>query len=230
MFKKLVITTIATGAIALSSLFGATTDASAATSKAVQYSATKYVYSGDGSLNMRSNATVNSKIVKTLKNGNKIKLSSKKVVNGTTWVYGTYSGKSGWMNAKYLSSKKVKKASNNGSSMISYGAQFLGTPYVWGGTTPRGFDCSGFTSYVYKNKAGKSIPRTSGAQYAASKKVSRSQLQAGDLVFFSVGSSRITHVAMYAGNGQLLHAAGNRVQYQSLAGYWDRYVVGYGRF
>lgn len=108
MFKKLVISTIATGAIALSSLFGATTDASAATSKAVQYSATKYVYSGDGSLNMRSSATVNSKVVKTLKNGNKVKLSSKKVVNGTTWVYGTYTGKSGWMNAKYLSSKSKK--------------------------------------------------------------------------------------------------------------------------
>lgn len=228
MIKKLVISTITTGAIALSSVFGATTDASAATT--VSYSATKYVKSYDGSLNIRKSASVNSKKVATVKNGAKVKITSKTVKSGTTWVKGTVSGKTGWMNAKYLSSTKVKKASASNSSVISYGAKFVGTPYVWGGTTPRGFDCSGFTSYVYKNVTGKSLPRTSGAQYAASQKISKSQLQAGDLIFFSVGSSRITHVALYAGNGQLLHAAGNRVQYQSLYTYWDNYIVGYGRF
>lgn len=228
MIKKLVISAIATGAIALSSVFGSTTDVSAAT--ATKYSATKYVNSYDGTLNIRSSSSATSSKVATVKNGAKVKTTSKIVKSGTTWVKGTVSGKTGWMNAKYLSTKKVTKASSSNSGLITYGAKFVGTPYVWGGTTPRGFDCSGFTSYVYKNVTGKTLPRTSGAQYSASKKISKSQLQAGDLVFFSVGSSRITHVALYAGNGQLLHAAGNRVQYQSLYTYWDNYIVGYGRF
>lgn len=228
MLKKLVISAIATGAIAFSSVF-TTTDASAAT-KVSNYSTTKYVNSYDGSLNIRSAASATSKKVATVKNNAKVKTTNKKVVNGVTWVKGTVSGKTGWMNAKYLSSKKVKKASASNSSLISYGAKFQGTRYVWGGTTPSGFDCSGFTSYVYKHAAGKTIPRTSRAQYASSKKISKSQLQAGDLVFFAVGGSSITHVALYAGNGQLLHAAGSSVHYQSLAGYWDRYVVGYGRY
>ncbi|GEK35114.1 C40 family peptidase [Kurthia sibirica] len=228
MLKKLIISTIATGAIALSAAFGSTTDASAATQQ--NYSATKYVKSYDGTLNLRSSASVKGKLVGTVKNGAKVKTTAKKTVSGTTWVKGTVSGKTGWMNANYLTNNKVKKASASHSGLISYGAQFRGTPYVWGGTTPRGFDCSGFTSYVYKNAAGKTIPRTSGAQYAASKKISRSQLQAGDLVFFSAGGGRVTHVALYAGNGQLLHAAGNSVKYQSLAGYWSPLVVGYGRF
>lgn len=229
MLKKLVISAIATGAIALSSVFGTTTEASAAT--ATNYNTTKYVSSYDGSLNVRASASASSKLVVTVKNNAKVSTSKKQVKNGTTWVYGTVKGKSGWMNAKYLSSKKVKKTSNaNGSSLISYGARFQGVPYVWGGTTPRGFDCSGFTGYVYKNVTGKTLPRTSGAQYAASKKISRSQLQVGDLIFYSVGSSRITHVALYAGNGQVLHAAGSKVHYQSMYTYWDRYEVGYGRY
>lgn len=241
MLKKLVITTITTGVIAFSSIFGATTDASAS-SKTVNYNATKYVSSYDGSLNVRATASASSKRVITVKNNAKVKVSKKVVKSGSTWVYGTVSGKKGWMNAKYLSSKKttakkatakkttVKKASSSNSGLISYGAKFTGTPYVWGGTTPRGFDCSGFTSYVYKNVTGKTIPRTSGAQYASSQKISKSQLKAGDLVFFAVGSSRITHVALYAGNGQLLHAAGNSVKFQASNTYWDRYVVGYGRY
>lgn len=235
MLKKLVISAFTAGAILFSSTFTGATDASAAT-KATTYKTTKYVNSSDGTLNIRTSASPTAKKVTTVKQGTWIRTSQKKKVGTATWVRGTTSkGNTGWMNAKYLSSKKivkktVKKTSTSNSGLISYGAQFLGTPYVWGGTTPRGFDCSGFTSYVYKNAKGKSIPRTSGAQYASSKKISRSQLQAGDLVFFSVGSSRITHVALYAGNGQLLHAAGNKVQYQSLSGYWDRYVVGYGRY
>jgi len=160
-------------------------------------------------------------------------VTKKKVVGGATWLYGTASGKKGWMNAKYLSSKKVTQVSNssNFSSAISYGARFLGTPYVWGGTTPSGFDCSGFTSYVYRNALGKSIPRTSGAQYTASKKISKSQLQVGDLVFFNTSGGGVSHVSIYAGNNKLLHAAGKQVKYSNLYdGYWNKRIVGYGTF
>lgn len=151
-------------------------------------------------------------------------------VNGKTWYkVKTSSGKYGWTSAVNLK-KYVKPVSNTGNQLISFGAKYQGVPYVWGGTTPSGFDCSGFTSYVYKHVTGKTIPRTSAAQYSGAKKISKSQLKKGDLVFFSASGGRVTHVAMYAGNGKLLHAAGTKVHYQSLAGYWDKLVVGYGTY
>lgn len=193
------------------------------------YSATKYVYSYDGSLNMRKSANVKSAKVQTLKNGKKVNLTAKKVVGKTTWVYGTANGKSGWVNASYLTT--TKKVSADLSEVISYGEKFLGTPYVWGGTTPSGFDCSGYTSYVYKNVLGKSLPRTSGAQYAASKQISKDAAEVGDLVFFSGNGRSITHVAIYAGNNRLLHAAGKQVKYSNLYdGYWNKRIVGFGTF
>lgn len=193
------------------------------------YSATKYVYSYDGSLNMRKSANVKSAKVQTLKNGKKVNITAKKVVGKTTWVYGTANGKSGWVNASYLTT--TKKVSADLSEVISYGEKFLGTPYVWGGTTPSGFDCSGYTSYVYKNVLGKSLPRTSGAQYAASEKISKDAAEVGDLVFFSGNGRSITHVAIYAGNNRLLHAAGKQVKYSNLYdGYWNKRIVGFGTF
>ncbi len=206
-------------------------EAKAATT--IAYKAKLFVNSSDGTLNMRKSASATSAKVQTLKQGKQVNVTKKKVVGGATWLYGTASGKKGWMNAKYLSSKKVTQVSNssNFSSAISYGARFLGIPYVWGGTTPSGFDCSGFTSYVYRNALGKSIPRTSGAQYTASKKISKSQLQVGDLVFFNTSGGGVSHVSIYAGNNKLLHAAGKQVKYSNLYdGYWNKRIVGYGTF
>lgn len=83
-----------------------------------------------------------------------------------------------------------------------------GTPYRYGGTNPSsGFDCSGFTSYVYA-KAGKSLPRTSSQQLGAVVRVTASQVRPGDLVFFHSGG-RVYHVAIYAGNNQVWHAPGS---------------------
>lgn len=93
------------------------------------------------------------------------------------------------------------------SQVVNYAKGFLGSKYVYGGTTPSGFDCSGFTSYVLKN-FGISVNRTSRDQYSNGVAVSKSNLQAGDLVFFtSSGGSTITHVALYIGNGQIIHAS-----------------------
>lgn len=96
------------------------------------------------------------------------------------------------------------KASN--SNIESIARQYLGYRYVWGGSSPSGFDCSGFTSYVYR-KAGISISRTSRAQYAAGTKVSKANLRSGDLVFFGSSARNISHVGIYIGNGQLIHAS-----------------------
>jgi cell wall-associated NlpC family hydrolase len=84
-------------------------------------------------------------------------------------------------------------------------AKLKGTPYRYGGTTPRGFDCSGYTGYVYK-KAGKKLPRTSRGQYSATKHISRTAAKPGDLVFFKSGGG-VYHVGIYAGKNTVWHAS-----------------------
>lgn len=91
--------------------------------------------------------------------------------------------------------------SATGNAIVDYAYQFLGTPYLWGGTTPSGFDCSGFTQYVFKNAAGVSLPRTTYDQINVGVAVSYDDLQPGDLVFPHTG-----HVGIYVGNGQMIHA------------------------
>ena len=91
--------------------------------------------------------------------------------------------------------------SATGNSIVDYAYQFLGTPYVWAGTSPSGFDCSGFTQYVFRNAAGVSLPRTTYEQINVGTPVAYSDLQPGDLVFPHTG-----HVGIYVGNGQMIHA------------------------
>ncbi len=92
------------------------------------------------------------------------------------------------------------------NEIINTAKSFLGTPYLWGGTSPSGFDCSGFTQYVLAQN-GKSIPRTSQEQFASGQAVDKSQLQAGDLVFYNwSGGTEATHVGIYEGNGKMIHA------------------------
>jgi cell wall-associated NlpC family hydrolase len=85
------------------------------------------------------------------------------------------------------------------SGVIAIAKDYMGVPYKWGGTTPKGFDCSGFTQYVFK-KAGVSLPRTSSAQGKVGTKVSRSELRSGDLVMFP------GHVGIYIGDGMFIHS------------------------
>lgn len=85
-------------------------------------------------------------------------------------------------------------------AIIAEAKKHLGTPYVWGGSTPSGFDCSGYTSWVYKHAAGINLPRTSGAQLSAGKRISQSEAKPGDIVHMP------GHVGIYAGNGMMYHA------------------------
>ena len=91
--------------------------------------------------------------------------------------------------------------SATGNAIVDYAYKFLGTPYVWGGTTPSGFDCSGFTQYVFRNAAGVSLPRTTYDQINVGVPVAYEDLQPGDLVFPHTG-----HVGIYVGGGQMIHA------------------------
>jgi cell wall-associated NlpC family hydrolase len=107
-----------------------------------------------------------------------------------------------------------------------------GFPYRWGGTTRRGFDCSGFTKYLYSKVKGVTIPRTAAAQFKYGKKVSVKDMKPGDLLFFRSRGLHVGHVGMYAGNGKMVHAANPRsgVTVDKLfGGYWGKRLVGVRR-
>lgn len=130
---------------------------------------------------------------------------------------------------KTASKKKIKKTSNDISvRYLKEGKKYLGVPYVWGGTTRSGMDCSGFVYRTLKD-SGKNVTRlTSGGLYAKYRHVSKSNLDRGDLVFFAENGSRITHVAFYYGDGKILHSAGSKVQINNIDnGYWKQRIVGY---
>jgi len=108
-------------------------------------------------------------------------------------------------------------------NVVSIAMQYLGVPYVWGGASPSGFDCSGFTMYVYA-QVGISLPHYTGAQYAMGAPVSQSQLQPGDLVFFD----GLGHEGMYIGNNQFIHApqTGDVVKISTIAGWYTATYIG----
>ena len=108
---------------------------------------------------------------------------------------------------------------------VNYAKQFLGNPYVWGGTSlTNGADCAGFVQSIFK-KYGVSLPRTSSAQSAVGSKVSLSDAQPGDLVFYAK-NGRVNHVAIYIGNGQVIHASNARTGIKiSNASYRTPYAV-----
>jgi hypothetical protein len=93
-----------------------------------------------------------------------------------------------------------------GAQAVAYAARYLGVPYVWGGATPKGFDCSGLVQWVYDH-LGVSLPRTSQEQATTGVSVPISDLQPGDLLFFNEpGEGANSHVAIYAGGGQEIEA------------------------
>ena len=107
--------------------------------------------------------------------------------------------------------------------VVGVAMQYLGTPYVWGGASPGGFDCSGLVMYAFQ-QIGISLPHSSYAQYGAGVPVSRDQLQAGDLVFFD----GLGHVGIYVGGGSFIHAphTGDVVKISSMTGWYASSYVG----
>lgn len=124
-------------------------------------------------------------------------------------------------------SNKNVAYTGTGKSAIAAGQTVLGTPYVYGGTSTSGFDCSGFVRWAYAHE-GISLPRTSSAQAGVGTTVSKSNLQAGDLVFFNTTGRGISHVGIYVGNGKFLGAqSSGGVSYASINdSYWGpKYVT-----
>lgn len=107
--------------------------------------------------------------------------------------------------------------SRGGSAIVTTATSYVGTPYVWGGSNPVGFDCSGFVKHVY-GEVGVTLPRTVREQYRIGSSVARDRLRAGDLVFFD----RLRHNGIYIGNNQVIHASkpGDTVKISALDEAW----------
>lgn len=198
----------------------------------------------DTSVNLREQPNTSSKILASMKNGASITASG--VYEG--WYKVVYNNQTGYVHPDYVTFSAAAEAgvkaaitpaanavSYTGDSaqraqVLSYAAQFLGTPYVYGGSTPSGFDCSGFTSYVFNNTVG-SIPRVAQSQYNATTHLTKEELQPGDLVFFGSSASSISHVGIYVGDGQFIHSphTGDVVKYESLSGTYASRFQGGGR-
>lgn len=129
------------------------------------------------------------------------------------------------------SSEEEKPSTNTdaASAVVNLAYAKLGSPYVWGAEGPNSFDCSGLTSYVFRNAAGVSLPRTSSSQYGVGRSVSKANLQAGDLVFFATGGGGVSHVGIYVGGGNMVHApnSGDVVKVSNInSSYWQKAYVG----
>jgi cell wall-associated NlpC family hydrolase len=126
--------------------------------------------------------------------------------------------------------KKKKHYESFDMKAATYARRFIGAPYVYGGTSPAGFDCSGLTQYVYRH-FGKRIQRTAEDQFLQFRRISRAHAWGGDLVFFHVSSdpnSYVYHVGIYEGGHSMVAATtyGSGVQYQSFA--WAGDTVTFG--
>ncbi|MCX5509468.1 C40 family peptidase [Pseudomonas sp. BJa3] len=124
----------------------------------------------------------------------------------------------------------VAMSPKQSSEVLSRAVNVLGTPYRWGGSSPKkGFDCSGLVKYAFNDVADVDLPRTSNAMARGQGvKVAKSDLKPGDLIFFNIKSRRVNHVAIYLGNDRFIHAprTGKRVSIDSLEKpYWQKHYV-----
>ena len=173
-------------------------------------------------LNIRSGAGTNYSVINKVYSGNTVKILD--ASNGWYKVSLT-SGATGWCSGDYLGnfrdgslpSNNTGNTGNSGTSnsqsqsqkvqaIINVAKSKLGSPYVWGAEGPNSFDCSGFTSYAFRNGAGVTLPRVSRDQAKVGQYVSKANLQPGDLVFFDNNfGSNINHVGIYLGNNEMIH-------------------------
>lgn len=150
-------------------------------------------------LNVRAASNSDAEVKGKINTGDIVKITGE--ANGWNRIE-TEEGLKGWVNADFLNSYE---ANAKVQKVIAVAKAQMGKPYRWGATGPNSFDCSGLMQYAYKNGAGVSLPRVSREQATVGKKVSKAELQPGDLVFFAKGG-RIHHVGMYLGNDQYIHA------------------------
>ncbi|MBB6284901.1 C40 family peptidase [Geobacillus subterraneus] len=130
--------------------------------------------------------------------------------------------------SSFFVSTSNSNAAANKTRLIAEAKKLVGTPYRYGGTTPKGFDCSGFVYYAHK-KVGVTLPRSSKEMYKKGTYVHKSKLKPGDLVFFDTSkrTKGVSHVAIYIGNNQVIHAVSRGVKIDNLnSSYWKTKYVG----
>ena len=198
------------------------------TEVAVQETKIKTQFIASETVNLRKEPNTSSEIVSKLSLNMAVDVYSEE----GGWSKVKVSGKEGYISSSLLSDKKKETsraaetprtneststqtneattttssapASQNGGSVVETAKSYIGSSYVYGASGPSSFDCSGFTSYIYK-QYGVSLNRTAAGQYSNGTAVSKNDLQPGDLVMF--GKSGINHVGIYIGGGQMVHAA-----------------------
>jgi murein DD-endopeptidase len=122
---------------------------------------------------------------------------------------------------------RTPTASQIGFVAADTAKEFVGVPYQYGGSTPSGFDCSGLVQFSFK-KAGKSLPRRTSDLRLASRAVKKQNLRKGDLVFFNQEGKKSSHVGIYLGRGQFIHApsTGGKVKIDDIhSKYWSKYLA-----
>lgn len=184
----------------------------------------------DGSdVRMRAAAGTDSEIVRVTTYGESVEILG---VDGE-WYKVSAGGQTGYIRGDYVSftepdPSQAPASSSIGEQIVAFAEQFLGTPYVWAGSSPSGFDCSGFVSYVFKN-FGYTVNRTAASMYTNGVAVDKSELQIGDAVFFASSSESIGHVGIYIGDGEFIHSSSG-CGYVTISGldesYYSRMYVG----
>lgn len=178
----------------------------------------------DASVNLREKPDASSSKLATLSRGETAYI----IGLNCGWYKVQYEGQTGYIRSDLMALTEAPKTNSQaqvgqapvvvtvGDQAVSTAYNYLGTPYVWGGTSPNGFDCSGFTQYVFK-QLGVSLNRTAASQLKNGTKVT--SLQTGDLVFFAntySTSAAASHVGIYIGNNQFIHAANGGVKITSM--------------
>ncbi len=179
-------------------------------------------------LNIRQEASTESAILGQVVCGDELELVE---ITNETWVKVQIGERVGYVARQYLAvsrdavrlgSRSGKRPVSQGQAVVDYAKQFIGTPYVYGGSSPSGFDCSGFVKYVY-NHFGVNLTRSSYSQVNEGTYVARSELQPGDLVFFGT-KGNVHHVGIYVSDGNFIHAPkpGKTVRIETLnSGYYN---------
>ncbi len=187
-------------------------------------------------VNVRAEASTDGEILNNLGLGSGIVVTG--LEDGWYSISGTYGD--GYIRSDYVSltneTPGTPGAGIGDSSVVDFARQYLGTRYVYGGASPSGFDCSGFTMYVYK-QFGVSLPHTASGQWQSglgTRVYSIGELQPGDLVYFNDpkrnAGKACSHTGIYVGGGQIIHSSSSRsggVIYSDLTdGYYNTYFVG----
>lgn len=174
------------------------------------------------SVRMRGGPGTSYAIIGYYNKGTQMKITGKT----GNWYAVTYGGLKGYVSSDYM---KMGSTNSQADQIVATAKQYLGVPYVWGGTSPKGFDCSGLVYYVY-GQYGYSLQRRASLQYQYNgTSVSKANLQPGDLVFFSDDVDPIGHVGMYIGGGQFIHASSGKgcVTISDLSGtYYAQHYTG----